>query len=93
MEDKTLVEVMGYLAVAMVGGISIWSGCRYVINPVIQGIKEGMGLTRSYNICYQKAVEERGKIAIELGKSGRSPDDISRIVNSTVPLPQDRKEE
>ncbi len=36
---------------------------------------------------YQTAIRERARIAIELGKAGRSPQDISDILDASVQIP------
>ena len=70
-------------------GIASWPVCKYVAKPLAErliGVNDAfIKLRLEYNKHYQKLMEQRTALAIELGKTNRSTKEISDIVDSIVP--------
>ena len=92
MEPETFLQAAGYLSLA----IAAWPVCKYVIGPKLTGkyrfdfvkesAKESLNM---YERCYHKTIEERARITIELGKEGKTKEEISDYLNISAPFPQE----
>lgn len=90
MEPETILQATGYIAL----GIAAWPICKYAVKPFVEGVfsdKDRLdainNVVTAYKECYSKTVEERGKVAAELGKAGRNGKEISDILDQTLPFP------
>lgn len=98
---NNLVSKPEYLALAIGGGIAVWPICKYVLYPIISGIfgdkvgykipihtQEFVESTESnYSLAYKKVIEERSKLVLELMRNGKDGDEISDLVDNTLPFP------
>jgi hypothetical protein len=93
---KLIAGGMGFATM----GVGAYCLCKYIFKPLIEGLLgskersialkevaiEGL---RTYERSYAKVVEERGKVASELGKVGRNTKEISDILDATLPFPEE----
>ena len=94
MEPETILQASKYIAI----GIAAWPICKYAFKPMMEGLfsdKERFDVINNvittYKERYSKTVEERGKVAAELGKAGRNGKEISDILDQTLPFPNSPK--
>ena len=92
MEPETILQATGYIAM----GIAAWPVCKYVIGPVFAGTHATDAIKSvakqafdSYRANYAETMKQRAHVATELGKAGRNGKDISDILDSTLPLPEE----
>ncbi len=77
--------------------VAAWAVCKYILQPIgnsfinddisqpkADALKE---MAIAYKEAYSKTIEERAKVVIEMSKEGESKEDISEILDETLPLP------
>ncbi|MFH1638175.1 MAG: hypothetical protein ABIB71_07145 [Candidatus Woesearchaeota archaeon] len=84
--DPLIARIIGYAALTVVA----FPFCKYVLGPLcgytrMTSIRDA---AKAYENCYNKTVEERAKVAIELGKAGRPSKLVCEYLDSTLPFPQ-----
>jgi hypothetical protein len=94
MDSQTLVGVSCYIAV----GVAAWPVCKYVLKPLVEvslGIRAMESYERSlamYEKVYDKIIEERARVTVELGKAGKNSNEISDILDTSLPFPESPEE-
>jgi hypothetical protein len=81
MDDQTILNLGQYAAI--VGGALVF--CKYILQPFIQ---RGSERQTEWERGYARVTEERAKALVELGKTGRSQEEISDLVKETLPFPE-----
>lgn len=88
MDSQILAQASGYIALGVVG----WSFCKYVLGPVFTnkyGLETMNHLFTLYERSHRTTIEQRAKVVTELGKTGRSKEEISALLDLTLPLPNE----
>ncbi|MDO8642093.1 MAG: hypothetical protein Q7R76_00680 [Candidatus Woesearchaeota archaeon] len=86
--DGTTIADAAQSAVYTAGTLgSLYLSLRYIVKPMIISIAPIASILEFQRDLYTTAVTERARIAIELGKAGRSPKDISDILDASVQIP------
>ena len=81
------------------GAIAAWPLGKYLVGPAIKAIFEGdkssIELIKNsweiYQQLYNKTIEAREEVVTELGKKGMNGEEISDIVEKTLPFPEHPK--
>ena len=91
MDPETIAQGAGYIAL----GIAAWPFCKYVVGPVFAGTHATDSINQvskeilsTYRSNYANAIEQRAKVVIELGRAGKNGQEISDILDSTMPIPE-----
>ena len=82
-----LLEGASYIALA----IAAWPVCKYLAGPIFgyQDPQLVRAIGDTHKQVMHKAYEERGRAMVELAKVGKTPEEISDILDSSLPLPED----
>lgn len=88
--DPVWGEIAKYASYAIIA----YPVCKYIIGPIFGAnsakiIKEAAKVYEEYNKAYTKTIEERAKVTMELTKIGKSKEEISDILNVSLPLPKE----
>ena len=87
MEPETLLQASSYIAM----GVAAWPLCKYVIGPLVGygGVEAIKEIAKIYERTYNKTIEERSRITLELVKAGKNKEEISDILNESFPFPEE----
>ena len=87
MDVETVMKGAEYAAGGIAAAVLGYAAIRYMVRPVIDAMFPMAHVLDTIRDAYKTTVKERARVSIELGKAGRTPKDISDILNAGLPMP------